>query len=163
MTGTMSRRALLGASAAAAVLPAAAIARRQTAHKTVSPRMARLIADYQRLADADEADRAHGTLRAAYARHSAIYGDNPDANGMPPAEHDRFKASFALVHDAEKRHDQNFSIPRWGAASVVFAEPCATMADLLAKIKVAQQEEAVDEIAEKIVADVVSLAGEVRS
>lgn len=152
MSGPVSRRAALGAIGAApavlAFMPASAAAH----GGALSPAMAAAVATHRTCLDAYRAESDAGSYRATLNRHNAAFGlANVDA--LSKADRARFDASFAEVIAAEEDIYQRFTVPRWAAAEAVFAIPAASIADVMAKVDVAEAEEAFGEVVDALVAD----------
>lgn len=170
MTGTTSRRAVLGALTAAplagllAAIPVTAARSARGADDHSHAEWRNVVAEFHRLRDADEVARTSGPLRLANDRDDALrarLGLKVGDRSSDPATAAQAKESFEQVLAAEDAHFRDFLTSRWAAVARVYETPAPSLAALVEKIDIAEGEQDLAEAATHIVADVRRLAGEV--
>ena len=157
---TSSRRGLLGAMALAPMglaIPASALLPQSSSSFEVALRT------YYRLRDADRHDATHGTLKAAYDRYERLsepfnkkYARPDLATGDDKL---RWEEHWKEMTAAEERHTADFSDPRWDAFEDLLEVPAPSVAALLLKINLSEEEEITQDDALRFIkADVRALA-----
>jgi hypothetical protein len=146
MARVINRRTLVAAISAAPVIATMAASYSGIIPSHTHRVWNRRLATYLRMRGAEEADHKDGAMRRAYDTHEAEkaamvaeFGSS-DAVLADPTGSLRWRAAFKRVIASEEQHCARFSRYRWRAADLILATPAPTVAAVITKMQIAQDE-----------------------